>query len=332
MVGTATQRSWPFWPYWIFGGMMLVGALFYLSGQSRAVAIVDTGTPAEDLAGSQPGPAFTGLWRHTANSSEAPGLMMITHKGFSHRGYMRPPTENKPPSVRIGVVVTCDSLGSAPTTSDLRDEFLSFLRRPPVWNLIKSLTYIGDDLAWRSYASNGRLNNEAVLTSSEDQEEAPVASAMMILNEHGMPKYGHDPRVAELVLHIEPRGTDGQSAPPADFQAWHDSLVRALAVPGAFAHFLSQEASVATYDHPPAQLGVQFDAYRSISELIDPGDLRPVTGSWSSSSFLGYMIAEPAGKQATEAVIDLLICVCDHALHLQNGYEARLAKLQHGLG
>ena len=23
-------------------------------------------------------------------------------------------------------------------------------------------------------------------------EEAPVASAMMILNEHGMPRYGHD--------------------------------------------------------------------------------------------------------------------------------------------
>jgi hypothetical protein len=151
---------------------------------------------------------------------------------------------------------------------------------------------------------------------------------MMILNEEGTPRHGHDPRVAELVLHIEPRGPDGKPAPPASFQAWHDSLIRALAVPGAFAQFLRQEVGVATYDNPPAQLGVQLDAYRSISELIDPGDLRPVTGSWPSSHYLSYMVAEPGGKHATETATDLLTRVCDHALHLQNGYETELAKLR----
>lgn len=35
VVGTATQRSWPFWPYWIFGGMLVAGGVLYFAGQSR---------------------------------------------------------------------------------------------------------------------------------------------------------------------------------------------------------------------------------------------------------------------------------------------------------
>lgn len=155
-----------------------------------------------------------------------------------------------------------------------------------------------------------------------------VGADRRIFPEQGMQRYGHDGRVAELVLHVEPRGPDGKPAPPAGFQAWLDSLVSALAVPAAFARFLRQEAGVATYNDPPVQLGVQLDANRSIAELIDPNGFSPVTGSWRSNSFLGYMIAEPTGKQASEAAIDLLIRVCDHALHLESGYEAELAKLR----
>ena len=329
VVGTATQRSWPFWPYWVFIAMLLAGAILYLAAQHRPAMTTDATAPeAAASPDSRPGQPFTALWRYTTNGAEAASLMTITHKAFSHCGYMRPPSEDKPPSVRIGMIVTCEPLGPEPTTPDLRDNFLSFLRRPPVWNLIKSMTYVGDDLAWRSYAGNGRLINEAVLTSREDQHEAPVASAMMILNEPGIQRYGHDPQTAELVLHIEPRGEDGKPAPPASFQAWHDSLVRALDVPRAFAQFLDQEVGVTMYSDPPAQIGVQLDAYRSIGELIDCGALQPVTGSWPSNSFLSYMIADPAGKQATEVAVDWLTRICDHALHLRNGYETELAKLR----
>lgn len=143
---------------------------------------------------------------------------------------------------------------------------------------------------------------EAVLTRSEDQATAPTASAMMILNEAGLPRYGHDGRAAELVLHIEPRGSDSKPAPAADFQAWLDRLVAAMAVPNAFARFLQREAGVATYDNPPAQLGVQLEAARTIAELIDTGGLGPVPGSWQSNSFLGYMIAEPTGVLEAVAV------------------------------
>jgi hypothetical protein len=275
----------------------------------------------------RPRSAFTELWRHTTNGHEAAGLMMMRQKGFSHPGYMRSTTEERSPFVRIGILVACDPLGEAPTTSDLRDNFLSFLRRPPIWNLVKGLTYVGDNLSWRSYASNGRFLNEAVLTYSDDQEEAPVAAAMMVLNEAGMPRYVHDSRYAELVLHIEPRDRDGNAAALAGFKVWYDDLIRALAVPMAFALFLNQDAQVSTYDDPPVQLGVQIEAYRSISELIDAGPLHPVAGSWQSNSFLGYMIADRDGKQSGDASLDLLRRVCDHALHL-HGYESELASLR----
>ena len=62
---------------------------------------------AEDLADVEPGPAFTDRWRYTSNAVEAPGVMMMTHKGFSHPGYMRPPDVDRPPYVRIGILVAC---------------------------------------------------------------------------------------------------------------------------------------------------------------------------------------------------------------------------------
>src|SRR5258708_5066012 len=85
VVGTATQRSWPFWPYWIFVGMIVVGGVLYFLGQGRPAPKVTVTQSTKGLGGGGPGAAFTDLWRHTSNGAEAPGLMMITHKGFSHR-------------------------------------------------------------------------------------------------------------------------------------------------------------------------------------------------------------------------------------------------------
>jgi hypothetical protein len=91
VVGTATQRSWPVWPYWIFGGMLIVGGALYFAGQRRPahdVGAVDA-EAAEDIVHTRPGPAFTGRWRYTLNGVVAPSLMMMTHKDFSHPGYTR---------------------------------------------------------------------------------------------------------------------------------------------------------------------------------------------------------------------------------------------------
>jgi hypothetical protein len=325
VVGTATQRSWPLWPYWIFGGMLVVGGVLYFAAQNRPAPEVDTEV-AEAAADSEPGPAFTGLWRYTSDGGKAPGLMMMTHKGFSHPGYMRPTYDDRPPYLRIGILVACDPLGPSPTTSRLRESFEGFLHGPAVWNLLDGLTYVSDDLSWHRYASNGRFHNEAVLVSSPEQTEAPVASAMLNLNEAGMPRYGHDSRYAELVLHIEPRDVVGKPAPAAGFATWYHTLLQALAVPTSFARFLSGNVEVATHDDPPTQLGIELSAYRSLTELIDPGPLRPVPGSLQSNQFVGYMIAGPDGKGLGDVASQLLTAVCDHALRL-DGYESTLAAL-----
>src|ERR1700683_2479778 len=270
--------------------MLLFGGLIYFLGQRSARPKAVEADTAQDLRQSEPTPAFTDRWRHTSNGHEAPGLMAITHKGFSHPGYLRQPSDDKPPFVRVGVLVTCDPLGTAPTTSDLRDSFLAFLGRPPVSDLIGGLTYVVADMSWRSYASNGRIHNEAVLAASDDQPGAPVVSAMLNLNEDGLPSYGSNPRVAELVLHVEPRDKDGWAAPAEGFESWERSVVRAMDVAGAFARFLSEDIRVATYDAPPTKLGIELSAYRSLTQLVDPGDLRSIAGSQPSNWFFGYLM------------------------------------------
>jgi hypothetical protein len=323
VVGTATQRTWPLWPYFIFGVMLLLGGLLYVLGQGRTAPDSNATEVPDDPEGAEGPPLTTDKWRYTSNGGEAPSLMMITHKGFSHHGYMRSPPENPPPYVRMGVLVACDPFGSLPTTSALRDRLLDFLGRAPVSALVSELTHVGQELAWRSYASNGRIHNEAVLTASDDQTEAPVASVMLNLNEAGQPRYGHDPRTAEFVLHIEPQTHDGKPAPPADLKAWHDRLVRALDVPGAFADFLSEDLGLTTHGDPPAQLGIELRAYRSITELIDPGDHSVIAGSTGSSQFTGYMISSLNGISASDVAVEMLTGICDHALHL-HGYEDEL--------
>lgn len=323
VITTAVLHAWPAWPYWLFGGMVVTGGAAYFVGESLPAQ-----QPAEAIeAAEAPTPIFTGRWRYTSNGHEVPGLMMITHKGFSHPGYMRPPSENRPPSVRFGVLVACDPLGQSPTTSALRDRLLGFLASPPIAGLVSSLSHAGDDVSWMSYASNGRFHNEAVLVSSADQAEAPVVSMMLNLNEAGAAHYGHDPRTAEFVLHIEPRDKGGGVAPAVGFKPWHEALVLALDVPRAFARFLNQDIGLATYGDPPAALSLELNAYRSIAELVDAGGLPTVAGSWPRNSFRVYMVAQQAGNEPADAAVEMLRSICDHALYL-HGYEDELDKLR----
>jgi hypothetical protein len=125
-VATAPQHAWPVWPYGLFGGMMIAGGVAYFMGQQQpasqsAEAIEAAG---EEPAGALPAPIFTGRRRHTLNGHEVPGLMMITHKGFSHDGYMRPSSEDRPPSARFGVLVACEPLSPTLTASALPQQSL----------------------------------------------------------------------------------------------------------------------------------------------------------------------------------------------------------------
>jgi hypothetical protein len=281
------------------------------------------GLDVKNLRGTpEPPRPQTSRWRHTTDGFEVPALMRITHKAFNHMGFLRSP-EKTPPSVRIGALVACDPLGPTPSTSDLGSRFLGFLTRQPVLDLVSMMTHIDSAASWRRMAGNGRLMLEAAMMT-EDQQEVPVAAAMLLLPQPGASHFGSDPRCAELVLHIEPRNAEGSPAAAAGLKEWRDRFARTLAVPGQLADFLTHELNLAAGAEPPAQLGVFLNAHRSIAELVDPGGLRSLPGSAQSNQFIGFAIADPDGKPFEAAADDLVGQLCDFTLHLEN-WETVLA-------
>jgi hypothetical protein len=332
VAGSATQYSWPFWPYWVFIGVLAAGAVLYYVSQDRPPApgrrklLRRVARPDRAQAGYD----VAARWRRIPVGAESSDLIRAVRRDFSRAGCLQSASGPRPPSVRLVIRLIVGPLGSTPTTADLRDNLLGFLRQSPVSRLLRSLTYTDGDLAWRLYDGDGRLRTEAVLADREHERQALVAVAVMTLSGDEALREGPGPQTAELVLHIEPRDDHGDPAPPAGFEAWYESLVRALAIPGAFAQFLRHEVDVMTYDDPPVQVAVQFQADHDLSELFDTGGIRPLPGSRPSGSFLGCMVAERGGQAPADAITDMLIRVCDHALHLENGYEDALARLQHG--
>jgi hypothetical protein len=284
------------------------------------------GVVVQNRRGRKAGPAVTERWRQTTDGFEVPELMRITHVGMSHPGYMRRDPGAKPPSLRVGMLVACSPLGPAPATSELRSRFLSFLDWAPIMGLITELSHVDAGFSWTPWGGHGRINVEAVLTGEND-EEAPAASALLLLPEIGTSRYGRDSRYAELVLDIEPRSPDGSPAAPGGLAAWHGRFTRALNLPAVLARFLSDELGLIPADDPPAQAGVWLNASRSMSELIDVGQLKPVKGAMGSNQFMGWAVADPGGDPAEATAVDWLTQMCDHTLHL-DGYEPVLERMR----
>ena len=281
------------------------------------------GVDVKNLRGSpEPAAAVTDRWRHTTDGAEVPSLMRITHKAFSHPAYLRG-FPDRPASVRAGTLVACDPLGPAPTTS-LRSRFGGFLASPPLLGVVSEFSHIDSDARWTSLAGNGRLMLEAALMT-DDQDEAPVASAMLLLPEAGRSRLGSDPRYAEFVLHIEPRTQDRTPVPPAGLAQWRDRFAQALELPGALAQFLTSDLGLATTAEPPAQQGMWLNAPHAMSELVDAGDLKPLPGSALVNGFTSYSIADPEGKPVTAAALDILSQMCDFTLHL-DGWESAIVR------
>jgi hypothetical protein len=278
------------------------------------------GVDVKNLRGSSaPEPVLTDRWRHTTDGAEVPSLMRITHQAFSHPAYLRGHPD-QPASVRIGALVACDPLGPEPTSSDLRSRFGAFLASPQPLGIVSELSHIDTEARWTSLAGNGRLMLEAALMT-EDQDQAPVASAMLLLPEPGRPRFGSDPRYAEFVLHIEPRTPDRTPVPPPPLLHWRDRFAQALALPAALARFLTSTLDLATTAEPPAELGIWLNAPRSLNELVDTRGLKTLPGSALVNGFVSYVIADPAGKPATSAATDILSQMCDFTFHL-DGWES----------
>ena len=264
-------------------------------------------------------------WRLTTDGGQVPVLMQLRSNAMSHPGYASlSVTGNPPPSMRIGVVVACEPLGSSPSTSTIRANFLSFLHRQPVNDVLAELTTVNPDDRWTPWDGHGRFNFGAVLGSGD--ETAPVAWARLLLPQADTLSFGYDPRSAVFILHVYPRGPNGNPAPAANLASWHNRFVRALAIPGAQAAFLTQDLGLAATGDQPAQAGVYLDAPHSMTELVDTQDLSSLPGSPASSWFMGWAISSPDGQQAPELAREWLVQMCDNTLHV-DAYESYLENL-----
>jgi len=276
----------------------------------------------------EPGPASTDRWRPTTNGFDVPAMMQVGNVAMPDPSPLPRLPQEIPPTMRVGAVVACDPLGSSPPTSELRAHFLSFLGRPPIMALVSRLTHLPHGATWRPLAGRGRIYLEAALTG-DDQDDAPAASASLLLPDPSTSGYGHDPRYARFVLEVELRDVQGHPAPAMSLAVLHDRFTRALSTATALTVFLTEDLGLDTSDDPPSQMGIWLRTPRDMSELVDPQGLMTLPGSPQSNSFTGWVLADPAGEPVAITAVELLRQMCDYTLNL-DGYEPVLEEIMAG--
>jgi hypothetical protein len=189
-----TGHPLPWWPYVLLLALAVLGGIGYVAGQSdpdpREPATVPTSTapqpatvtetveyfvtepadmpPVTEARQPPRGPVITDRWQHTSDGARVPALMGMTHTGVTHRGYMERPSGDAPPSVKIGMLVACQSAGPALSGTELRAKFAAFLGCPAMDQLLAALTEVGPGMSWKNLAGNGPRTLEAALTAAEN--------------------------------------------------------------------------------------------------------------------------------------------------------------------
>lgn len=353
VAGTTAGHPTPWWPYVLLLGLAVAGGLGYLFGKSEpessvpakvpAAAEVDEdiiaepldyfvtdppeSTPNTEVTDTTPGPVITDRWYHTSDGGKVPSLMSMTHTVMSHRGYGGRQSQDEPPSVKIGMLVACQPIDPSSSGTEMRAKFAAFLDSAVVRQLIDALTDVQPDMSWKNLAGRGPRTLEAALTVGKDpMEGVPVASALFLPPTVGETLYGRNGRAASLIFYVEPRTTDGRVPPATELGRWFERLSLAFAVPGAFADFLAKDLRLATFDDPPAQLGVWLESSpQPLTAMVDTDGLRVLPGSWPSSQFMGWAFSAPDGNSAPEAARDLMTQLCEYSLHL-DGFEHAIAE------
>ncbi len=270
--------------------------------------------------------AYTDRWRMTSDGFEVPALMRLGDAGAPLPALQMRTSEREPASMRIGALIACEPLGATPPTSDLAQAFLRFLETSHVMNAIKSITTVHAKAAWTRWAGNGRINLEAGLVGPSSGK-SPVAWARLLLPEAGMSSYGQDPRFAELIIHIEPRGSDGSPVEPANIAAWHKRFTKAFSIPEGLHSFLTKGLRLNTTDDPAAQLGIALKTPHNMGDFVDFKGLHALEGSQPTPWYMAWAVADRKGQPPAEVAINLLRTMCDYTLHV-DGYEAVLAGLE----
>lgn len=286
-----------------------------------------------------PAAALASQWRFTTDGMMHPQLARIAQDGFSHPAYARP-IESTPHYVRVKALVACSQLGDTASWQDLRGRFLGLITHAWMMTLISELTVIRDDATWQPRATSRRSWLEADL-AGPDSQEVPVASAKLLLPETGPGLFGTDRRCAELILHVDLVQSQelvitvgaGQESKPViqGLPYWRRQILRALTMPGDLEGFLRHDLGLMTSDDPPAQFGILLQANQAITDIVSPRSIRalPAASPHIAGEYIGFAVADPAGKTADGLASEIMLDLSQRVLHL-DGSQDEMSGLAEG--
>lgn len=255
-------------------------------------------------------------------------LANLSQRSFSHPSYMLA-YDKKRAAVRVGAFVACEALSSDGLTAEqMRSRMREFLGQARMMTFITTIARLPLVTEWRSQPGRGRFNLEADLMSP-DAGDAPLASALLLMPESGIMRYGTEPAGAELYLHIDLPVPDSDQAPErVSLPEWYKRFTVALGVPVALARFLTK-GGVKVFNEPQAKFAVQIQgrdlSQVGLEEVVDFDNLEALTPRKYSAQFDGWAIADPIGKQPGALAKQFLSDLCESVG--RTGYDAILAQL-----
>jgi PIN like domain len=274
---------------------------------------------------------FASRWRYTPNGFDIGTLANLSQRSFSHPSYMVE-YEKKRPAVRVGAFVACEALSSGALTAEyLRSQMREILSQPTMMAFVAKLTHLPVGAQWQSQPGRGRLTLEADLMSSL-APDTPFASALLLMPDSEIRRYGTDPSGAELYLHIDLPMTENADSSASQERVglteWHERFTSALGVPDILARFL-EGIGLTVLDEPEAKFAVQIQGrvvnQLGIEEVVDFDNFEALTPRKHSVQFDGWAVADPAGKLAGALAKRLLTDLCESVG--RTGYDTILAGL-----
>jgi len=272
----------------------------WLGGPARKLIEVARGQPK----------LVTDRWLYTSDGLRWPASVPAQEIALPGTGYRR--SSERPPWVRVVVLVASSPLGSDADGKQLWAKFEAFLGRKPIASLVGQPVDGRTGLRWTQWSTNVVSAIDAVLTTGG--EEDAIASARLELPDK-LPRFGRDARFAMLILHFEPARKDA-SPPPAAPDVWEERLVWTLDLPQALSQFATSELGLTAYGEPPAQVAVRLEAQEDMAEMIDVAGMKQLPGRPNTAQGIGYFIASRDGDPAEDAAKRMVTDVLRYALNI----------------
>jgi hypothetical protein len=303
----ASQTKGSPWHQPVFDLLAAIAAIaFLLLVMVGAVALVAWVSPAF----RRPARLITSRWRVTNDGAQARAPALAMEIALPGTTYMKQPGD-RPPWVRVVAQIGCGQVGEDADWPAIRAAFTAFLYGSAIAELLADLTHVGQDAVWARQAASTSSIIDMVLGDG-------VASARLELPD-GIRRHGRVEGYALLIIHVEPRGADGQPAPPANPPSWRWRFERAIQLFGAFVALLSGELGLATSGEPPAQAGIRLEAPRDLTELVDITGLAMLPGAQRLSQFMVYLAASPDGASAVSVADKMTRQMLEEALKVDLG-------------